>query len=128
MMTASKLGGSLAVVTCVAALMVVPEVRCVAGLDASAKCWKEKSSSLEALDTSNRLLQDSDLRGLSRESARLMRNEIYARHGYIFRSEDLRQHFGAKSWYRPNRAFSEDLLSPIERANVERLLRFEKSW
>lgn len=28
-------------------------------------------------------------------------NEIYARHGYIFNSDDLNEFFGSKSWYRP---------------------------
>ena len=32
---------------------------------------------------------------------RIIRNEIFARHGYIFKSEDLAEYFGKKKWYKP---------------------------
>ena len=50
------------------------------------------------------------------ERLRIMRNEIYARHGYIFSSEDLRNHFGQKRWYTP---ISKNItLSDVEKFNV----------
>ena len=33
---------------------------------------------------------------------RLLRNEIFARHGYKFKSEDLRVFFGMMEWYKPD--------------------------
>ncbi len=42
---------------------------------------------------------------------RLLRNLVYARHGYIFRSEDLRAVFSRFTWYEPNPDFSESMLS-----------------
>jgi len=32
---------------------------------------------------------------------RIIRNEIFARHGYIFKSEDLAEYFGKQKWYKP---------------------------
>jgi hypothetical protein len=68
--------------------------------------------------TSQRRLVDSDLAGLSRADLRLMRNEIYARHGRQFASADLRSYFGAQPWYRPQASFREADLTTIEQYNI----------
>ena len=51
-----------------------------------------------------------------------MRNELYARNGYVFRSDDLRDYFGAMPWYRPETSDrprrSGRRMSDLERANV----------
>lgn len=31
----------------------------------------------------------------------LMRNEVFARYGYIFKKEELREYFSDKTWYKP---------------------------
>ncbi len=36
-----------------------------------------------------------------KDELRLLRNEIFARHGHVFKSEDLRGHFSRTSWYEP---------------------------
>ena len=41
----------------------------------------------------------AELETLSDDQLRIAHNEIYARHGKIFRSEDLQKYFDAKSWY-----------------------------
>ena len=107
--------------------MVVPEVRCALRLDASAQCRGLPPSDYSgSLWTSERLIADSDLQGVPTEIVRLMRNEIYARHGFVFSSEDLVQYFARQPWYEPDPTFSEDQLSPVERSNVARLLRHEQ--
>lgn len=45
------------------------------------------------------LLNRGFLEWFDKDMLRLMRNEIYAHHGYIFTSPDLREHFEAQSWY-----------------------------
>ena len=50
------------------------------------------------------------------------RNEIYARHGYIFNSSELRDLFNSMSWYYgtiPSDRFSNDMLNSAEKKNVE---------
>ena len=70
-------------------------------------------------------LTDADVAGLSREQIRLAINEIYARHGRIFQTEDLNQYFSSKSWYVPLytadefTAMEEILLNDYERANIQ---------
>jgi hypothetical protein len=64
----------------------------------------------------SRLLTEADIEGLSRNELRIARNEIFARHGRIFRDPELRAHFERFSWYNPQA--DEVALSPIEEANV----------
>jgi hypothetical protein len=76
--------------------------------------------------TSGRLIQPGELGPLSLGELELMRNEIYARHGWIFRRPDLRNYFASQPWYRPrsdNAYYSnrqvEAELTPIERRNLQ---------
>jgi hypothetical protein len=43
--------------------------------------------------SSSRTLTEKDVENLKNEELRLMRNEIYARHGYSFKLADMREHF-----------------------------------
>jgi len=63
---------------------------------------------------------------LPKDQYRLLRNLVYARHGYIFKSEDLKAIFNQFSWYKPNPDFKESDLSKEEKAYVERMLKMEK--
>ena len=51
--------------------------------------------------TSSRLLTEEDIKGKTKHELRIMRNEIYARHAYIFKDPILRDYFMQKSWYKP---------------------------
>jgi hypothetical protein len=73
--------------------------------------------------TGSRKLTYNDIQGLSASELRIMRNEIYARHGYIFKTEDMRAYFSAQSWYRPT---SHNVtLSSIEQYNVSFIKQYE---
>jgi len=74
---------------------------------------------------SERLLTDSDLQGISKQNLRIMRNEIFARHGYIFKSDDLKEHFGNQSWYTPKYADVNSMLTSIEQKNVKFIQSYE---
>lgn len=84
--------------------------------------------------TSSRPIQPADLDPLSLGELELMRNEIYARRGWIFRRPDLRNYFQSQSWYRPrgdNAYYSnrqvEAELSPIERRNLQTIISRENA-
>ncbi|MCI9162044.1 MAG: YARHG domain-containing protein [Lachnospiraceae bacterium] len=81
-------------------------------------------------DSSSRRLSMSDLAGLSKDQLKIARNEIYARHGRLFDSETLQFYFNSKSWYHGTiapSAFSEDLLSQVEKDNVKLIKQKEAS-
>lgn len=69
--------------------------------------------------TSTRQVTTGDLTGLSSAERRVMRNEIYARHGRAFVSPDLQNHFSAQSWYRYDPNFQDRDLTSLEARNVE---------
>jgi len=77
-------------------------------------------------ELSERRIKDSEIDGASKEDLRLMRNEIYARHGYIFKSPDLKEYFSKYDWYKPRYENVEGQLSDIEKYNIELIKREEK--
>lgn len=73
------------------------------------------------------LLPDSDTRIYTAEELSIydddllkrMRDEIPARHGYVFPDAADTEYFEQSGWYTPNPDFSLDNLTDIERANIE---------
>jgi len=79
-------------------------------------------------DSSERLLTQADIEGLTQWELKVARNEIYARHGRLFTSKDLQAHFNACSWYKGTIApenFSDTMLNTTELANVKFLKNAE---
>ena len=74
--------------------------------------------------TSMKLVLPSELDYFSKAQLRVMRNEIYARHGYVFSSADLKAHFSKMSWYKPLNDNSKVHLSQLEQLNVDLI----KAW
>lgn len=68
------------------------------------------------LDTQLSVDQIDDM---SRRDLRLLRNSIYARHGRPFKSPVLQQYFAEKAWYQPNDAFTEAMLTEVDKRNIK---------
>ena len=73
----------------------------------------------------NKTISEQMLQGLSLHELRLLRNEVYARHGRMFRAEWLQQYFYTQPWYTPNENFQDDQLSGNDKLNVETIVKFE---
>ena len=73
----------------------------------------------------NKLISDAMLRGLSLHELRLLRNEIYARHGRVFKTLWLQQYFGSQMWYDPNESFKDEEMSGPDKTNVETIVAYE---
>lgn len=56
---------------------------------------------------------------------RIMRNEIFARYGHQFKSQDLKDHFYSKLWYKPTTADVTNELTELERINVQQIRNVE---
>jgi hypothetical protein len=63
---------------------------------------------------------------LTKNQLRIVRNVIYAWHGYSFRSPDLQSLFAAQKWYKVNPDFAESDLNQQERMNLDIILAEEK--
>jgi hypothetical protein len=64
-------------------------------------------------------LSDSLLRGITLYDLRVLRNEVYARHGRRFETPWLRDYFKAAAWYAPRADFTVAELSDIEKNNIK---------
>ncbi len=67
-------------------------------------------------DSAERLLKKAEIIRLSPRMLRIARNEIYARHGHVFRDQALDKFFKTRKWYQPSDR--ESTLSETEKANV----------
>ena len=63
----------------------------------------------------------------TKETLRLMRNEIYARHGYIFKANDLNNYFKMQPWYKVNDKFTFSDLNEFEKKVIVLLKNMEDS-
>lgn len=69
----------------------------------------------------SRYYTEEELSNYTKEDLRIARNEIYARHGRIFSSEDLQQYFNSKNWYYGylnSDEFNESVLNDYEKKNL----------
>ncbi len=64
------------------------------------------------------LVDNACLKSYKKSTLRLMRNEILARHGYVFEDEDLKEYFRKQPWYKPAQSNEGIELSFIEKLNV----------
>lgn len=71
------------------------------------------------------LINRSNLEGLSLYELRLLRNEIYARRGYQFKTQWISEYFQGESWYQQNPKFKEAQLNSFERRNRDLIVNYE---
>ena len=77
-------------------------------------------------------LTDADLAVLTWEECCLARNEIYARHGRIFATREIRDYFESRSWYNGTingpdfDANAGAYLNEIERTNISFISQYEQ--
>lgn len=79
-------------------------------------------------DSSTRYLSAEEIADLSTMELCYARNEIFARLGRKFKSQELMSYFQTKSWYRQiyePENFPSDLLNTYENANIQTLLNRE---
>jgi anaerobic selenocysteine-containing dehydrogenase len=58
------------------------------------------------------------INGLFVEDLRVLRNEIYAKRGRVFKDKELQKYFEAQSWYQPNPDFKDESLTETEAKNL----------
>lgn len=110
----------------------------------SSESEKDNTSSSNANDTSannitssyiinesdSKYLAKTDISNLTVKQLNYAKNEIYARHGRIFLSQELNDYFNTQSWYKgliqPN-DFSDNSLNGFEKANIKLLSDMENS-
>ena len=77
-------------------------------------------------DSDSRKLKKSDLAGMTAQQLSYAKNEIYARHGRVFKSSELQDYFNQKDWYEKNDDFKDEDLSKKEAENTEFIDAYQK--
>jgi hypothetical protein len=80
--------------------------------------------------TATRLVKNDDLAPFSKAELKIMRNEILARKGYIFKTPEMIEYFSKQGWYKPlvdeNGNPVLKPLSEIEQKNIAFIKEFEQ--
>lgn len=80
-------------------------------------------------DSNSRYLSEEEVRGVEADRLFIGRNEIFARHGYIFQDEGLQQHFNSMPWYSGTvtaEQFNADaVFNDFEKKNAELIKQIE---
>lgn len=88
---------------------------------------QNKSSDYILNDSANVKLTDGQLNSLNKSDLTLARNEIYARHGFVFQTEPFKSYFSSKAWYKANPSFKgrDEDINEVEKYNVQLILKYE---
>ncbi len=88
--------------------------------------FRRASDIILKLNASTTELKEDDLKNLKKLELEIIRNTVYARHGYTFSKRSYRQFFDPVDWYVPMYDNVEDSLTKLEQNNIALLKRFEK--
>lgn len=68
----------------------------------------------------------TDLDRLTQDEIDIIRNEAFARHGYVFTTDAWIEFFEEYDWYHPDPSFTEDRFSKLEKQNIDTIVLYEK--
>ncbi len=88
--------------------------------------YRISSRQIFLLNASTTVLNENDLKNLRKIDLEIIRNTIFARHGYAFKNIKFRQFFDPIDWYVPLKENIDGELSPLEKTNISLLTRMEK--
>jgi len=87
---------------------------------------RSASDEIYIINASTQKLTEKNLKNLRKLDLEIIRNTIYARHGFSFSNQGVRQFFDQVDWYIPLYVNVEDKLTSIEKDNIALLKRLEE--
>lgn len=88
--------------------------------------YRSASAVITKINASRNKLTENDLKNLKKLELEIIRNTIFARHGYAFKKKNYRQFFDFVDWYIPISNTVNEELTPLEKENIKLLERFEQ--
>ena len=76
-------------------------------------------------DSDTRELTEGELWAYTRETLRYIRNELLARHGYVFGGNKFGRYFGKTDWYKAGN-YENEILTPLEWNNINLVRTVER--
>src|SRR5689334_11263598 len=102
---------------------------------ARAARWKEfNKSAFEKVDYSRTRLTRTKIARLkaddNSDDFALLRGVIFGKRGRVFKERSIQEYLDKQAWYKANPNFSNRILSPVERSNLDfiRLVEAEKHY
>lgn len=84
------------------------------------------NSSLHFWPLDKYAISTADLDRLTREEIDIIRNEAYARYGYVFTTDKWNNFFSNYTWYVPDASFTDARFSKLEKTNIDTIVNYEK--
>lgn len=88
--------------------------------------YRSASDKVFVINASKQKLAEKDLKNLRKLDLQIIRNTVFARHGYSFKKATYRQFFENTDWYVAVSNNVDADLTPLEKENVALLARLEK--
>ncbi|KUY26290.1 YARHG domain-containing protein [Elizabethkingia sp. HX WHF] len=88
--------------------------------------YRSASDDVYKINSSTQKLTEKQLKNLRKLDLEILRNTIFARHGYSFKKQTYRNFFEYTDWYVPVSNNVDKELSPLEKENAQLLSRMEK--
>lgn len=88
--------------------------------------YRYTSEEIETVNASTTKLTEAELKNFTKFDLEILRNTIYARHGYAFKKEFLRDLFNNTDWYTAISDNVDSELTALEKQNIALLTRMEK--
>lgn len=111
-------------------LVSVVAVGCIDGVEVKTEqCHVLAADDYILPESSEYYLTDQDIEGMDAQELNYARNEIFARYGREFNSEELMDYFESQDWYTPvysPEEFDSNILNQYEKENVKFLLNREE--
>jgi len=87
---------------------------------------KVKANNFIFSESSTTKIPPYKLYNLSSDQLFIARNEIFARHGYIFKDKAVQDYFESQAWYKPNPDAKGETTDEIEKDNVQTIRDMEE--
>ncbi|GAA4212181.1 hypothetical protein GCM10022289_42630 [Pedobacter jeongneungensis] len=88
--------------------------------------FRSASDQIFKLNASTTLLKEEDVKNLRKLDLQILKNTIFARHGYAFKKQTFRNFFDPVEWYVPVKNNVDNDLTSVENKNIKLLDRFTK--
>ncbi|WP_419869264.1 YARHG domain-containing protein [Chryseobacterium sp. CT-SW4] len=88
--------------------------------------YRQATDAIFELNASKQKLTEKDIKNLRKLDLEIIKNSVFARHGYSFKKATYRNFFEYTDWYIPVSNNVDNDLSPLEKENVALLNRFIK--
>lgn len=88
--------------------------------------YRSASEAVFKINASTTKLNEEELKELHKLDLEIIRNTIFARHGFSFKKNSIRRFFEVNSWYVPVSNNVDKQLTKLEKENIALLVRLEK--